>query len=1031
MPNIRRTFPGDDKDSSEEDDSSPQVFHRNGGGKQLVRPGGKYLRPRHDDEDDDEESSSEEEEDPPQQQIFSRAGGGKQLRPSGGGGKYLRPSGGQEDDDDESEDDDEELDDDEDDEEDQTAPQSQTVRVMPRGGGKNFIRMHAQQQQAEDSESESEDDEDVVVVEEETPASAPAPVVVPAVPQARGKMLSSMRPPPQEDDDDSEEDDDEVEVLENVQPIKPVQRGGGKAIYGGAGGGKQLRQPEPEHEEEKPKPTTISRSPAGGKQLRRPEAEKEEETPKPTNISRSPAGGKQLRRAESEEDIPKVAAIIRSPEGGKQLRRPEPEQEKKEPSEASKISRSPAGGKQLRRPIPKEDTEDDDDEDDEIFGDDDDDEESDYEEAVAAKRPTANGRPKRRTAAKKVIVEEDEKIFGDDDVSSDEERELDINNTEALIRDEDDRKYLDTLPELEREAILGERFEKLKNEQDLKKAIKEAKRQADEKSGNVQSTAQRKATPGKKSAKKGTADDDQALARKLAGASRRESTRDKDAKGAKSKKAAALAALKKERKIQKQQDSDDSEMDFGDDSDDDSDEDYDDGGFMPWQKKAKTPKSTVSRLDKDDEKMDSEDDRDGADVSKSKTTSDRSGGSAVEATLEDFKKVTVPRRRLARWCNEPFFEAAILNCFVRVLIGEDENGDKVYRLCEITDVKTGMKVYKFPIAKKGDKPIMTTKTLTLKFGKNEKEFPMSLVSDAPPDEVDMKKYVTVMRNNRQEPLTKRQGNKLHRLQHDLVHNYVYTTEDIERNLQQRKKQGKKLGNFGAELTKATIAVQAGKDFVNEAEKKLNDAKRSLMESDSNDASFEKSVKDAEQTLERAKANLEEIIQDERKMLDVVDNRKRLLNQRAKDQNWAKVNLRAVQANQKADREANKPLDSALSGSAKKDTFNPYARRRVKPKILWEVGQDDDTEEAKVGEVGGSEDAPKEYSNIPPPNLVQETDDNTAALSESHQFAIDEEGLAQASATSILFGSNSSMKRKRNRRGLSLSDYMEQKASGRL
>lgn len=76
---------------------------------------------------------------------------------------------------------------------------------------------------------------------------------------------------------------------------------------------------------------------------------------------------------------------------------------------------------------------------------------------------------------------EDEEMVGDpdvdDDESSDEERELDMEtfDTQNLIKDEEDRKYLDSLPEFEREAILGERFEKLKAEQDMKKALRQSK----------------------------------------------------------------------------------------------------------------------------------------------------------------------------------------------------------------------------------------------------------------------------------------------------------------------------------------------------------------------------------------------------------------------------------------------------------------------------------------------------------------------------------------------------------------------------
>ena len=65
----------------------------------------------------------------------------------------------------------------------------------------------------------------------------------------------------------------------------------------------------------------------------------------------------------------------------------------------------------------------------------------------------------------------------DDEDSSDEERELDMEtfDTNTLVKDDEDRKYLDSLPELERENILGERFEQLKAKQDMKKALRESK----------------------------------------------------------------------------------------------------------------------------------------------------------------------------------------------------------------------------------------------------------------------------------------------------------------------------------------------------------------------------------------------------------------------------------------------------------------------------------------------------------------------------------------------------------------------------
>ena len=42
-----------------------------------------------------------------------------------------------------------------------------------------------------------------------------------------------------------------------------------------------------------------------------------------------------------------------------------------------------------------------------------------------------------------------------------------------LIKDEEDRKMLDKMSELDREAIFADRFEQLKKEADMKKAQKE------------------------------------------------------------------------------------------------------------------------------------------------------------------------------------------------------------------------------------------------------------------------------------------------------------------------------------------------------------------------------------------------------------------------------------------------------------------------------------------------------------------------------------------------------------------------------
>ena len=142
--------------------------------------------------------------------------------------------------------------------------------------------------------------------------------------------------------------------------------------------------------------------------------------------------------------------------------------------------------------------------------------------------------------------------------------------------------------------------------------------------------------------------------------------------------------------------SDDDESDFGEDSED-SDDDYEDStlALKPWQQKKS--KARVSQLDQMDDSDDSVDQTGGKAGVPQKE--------APPAELEDLKKVTIPRRRLARWVNEPFFEQAVQDCFVRLFLGEDESGEKVYRLSEVVEVTKGEKTYNFPTANRRDKPV--------------------------------------------------------------------------------------------------------------------------------------------------------------------------------------------------------------------------------------------------------------------------------------------------------------------------------------
>ena len=167
---------------------------------------------------------------------------------------------------------------------------------------------------------------------------------------------------------------------------------------------------------------------------------------------------------------------------------------------------------------------------------------------------------------------------------------------------------------------------------------------------------------------------DEALAASMAG--KRASTRNLAKKGKQFKKQAALAKIKSARaNKQAAMEESESDLDYGKDSDD-SDDDYEEA--TPWQKKQKASKKPVPESSDDDASMgvDDDDERQGR-----KRTED------VEADLEDYKKVSTPRRRLGRWCHEPWFEKAVMNHYVRLSVGRDNKTQKAcYRFCKIEGV---------------------------------------------------------------------------------------------------------------------------------------------------------------------------------------------------------------------------------------------------------------------------------------------------------------------------------------------------------
>ena len=463
-----------------------------------------------------------------------------------------------------------------------------------------------------------------------------------------------------------------------------------------------------------------------------------------------------------------------------------------------------------------------------------------------------------------------------------------------------------------------------------------------------------------------------------------------------------------------------SESDFPDDDESsDEDEEWGEGPtkLKPWQKKAqeeaKKKKKKVSQLDALDDKSDDDELMEDAKKKAPKIIK--------PAELEDFLLVTLSRNRIGKWCKEPYFEEAVTNFFVKLFVGENEEGTRCYRLCRIVSVEKSEQPYSLPTkpGRKKEKPVVTDKMLKLDFAGSRKVFPIRLISDNKVNQGDVNKYETAMKANRkqEELLGKREAKKMRKKRDDLIENFTYTNEDIERKLKEKKMKGVSSTNLGLEQTRAANAVEAARGALQDAKSRLEEAR------DGAEAT------DAKEEVEIAEENLRIKLDQEKLILEKVKSRREKNKKRAK--NWVDVNERANKLNRMADVGLNKPkgvdADKSPSGEV---AYNPYARRNVKPKILWQVGQGDEKKENDENKE--PTETKGETNTQAPPPLVQEQHGKKAALNQSHQFAIDEESLVQKSFLDGIGGIGAKKKpKKRVRKGMSLAEYQERKAAGTL
>ncbi|XP_068324621.1 protein RTF1 homolog [Pyrus communis] len=343
-----------------------------------------------------------------------------------------------------------------------------------------------------------------------------------------------------------------------------------------------------------------------------------------------------------------------------------------------------------------------------------------------------------------------------------------------LYKDEDDRRKLAEMSELQRELILSERAQKKDD-----KSLKEKFRPKWDKGKAPQS---RKETP------------------PLPSSRVRSSARSADRAAAKDD---ALNELRAKRL--KQQDPE-AHRKLRDASRGGSSSSR---SFSHLNRKSFTAvgRSSSSQSDSDSRSR-SEDDGSSGDDAMIDSDDERSEG----LTFDDIKEITIRRSKLAKWFMEPFFEELIVGCFVRVGIGRSKSG-AIYRLCMVRNVDASDPDRQYKLENK-----TTHKYLNVVWGNENSaaRWQMAMISDSAPLEEEFKQWIREVERSggrlpsKEDVLEKKEAIKK-------TNSFVYSAATVKQMIQEKKSASSRPLNIALEKDRLRRELEVAKSKQDDAE----------------------------------------------------------------------------------------------------------------------------------------------------------------------------------------------------------------------
>lgn len=181
----------------------------------------------------------------------------------------------------------------------------------------------------------------------------------------------------------------------------------------------------------------------------------------------------------------------------------------------------------------------------------------------------------------------------------------------------------------------------------------------------------------------------------------------------------------------------------------------------------------------------------------SKAYSDSDDGEQTEkhsgyiSTRDHLNKIRLSRFKMERFINLPIFEQTVLNCFVRISIGN--NGQKpVYRVAEIVGVVETAKIYNLGKAR-------TNKGLRLKHGSQERVFRLEFISNQEFTENEFLKWKEMCsQQNVNLPTLAFLDKKVKDIKDAL--NYEYKDEDVDKIIEEKNRFRNRPTNYAMKKT---------------------------------------------------------------------------------------------------------------------------------------------------------------------------------------------------------------------------------------